>query len=36
MLEKYEVVAAMIHGFDYSAVFSGNPAERIGGRQRRR
>ena len=30
MLEKHEVIAAMFHGFDYSAIFSDNPAARIG------
>ncbi len=30
MLEKHEVIAAMLHGFDYSAIFSDNPAARIG------
>ena len=30
LLEKYEVVAAMFHGFDDSKVFSDNPAERLG------
>jgi type I restriction enzyme R subunit len=30
LLEKYEVVSAMFHGFDYSKVFSGDPAERLG------
>jgi type I restriction enzyme R subunit len=29
MLEKYEVVSAMFHGFDYSRFFAGTPAERI-------
>jgi type I restriction enzyme R subunit len=29
MLEKYEVVSAMFHGFDYSRFFTGTPAERI-------
>src|SRR5271166_4386398 len=30
MLEKHEVIAAMLHGFDYSAIFSDSPAARIG------
>jgi type I restriction enzyme R subunit len=30
MLEKYEIVADMLHGFDYSRIFSDNPAERLG------
>ena len=29
MLEKYEVVSAMFHGFDYSRFFTGTPVERI-------
>ncbi|MFO7997182.1 MAG: type I restriction endonuclease subunit R [Dehalococcoidia bacterium] len=29
LLEKYEVVAAMFHGFDYSLFATGTPAERI-------
>ncbi|GAH36226.1 unnamed protein product, partial [marine sediment metagenome] len=29
MLEKYEVVSAMFHGFDYSQFFTGTPAERV-------
>ncbi len=29
MLEKYEIVAAMFHGFDYSGFFIGTPAERL-------
>ena len=29
MLEKYEVVSAMFHSFDYSRFFTGTPAERI-------
>ena len=29
MLEKYEVVSAMFHGFDYSRFVTGTPAERI-------
>ena len=29
MLEKYEVVSSMLHGFDYSRFFSGSPAERL-------
>ncbi len=29
MLEKYEVVSTMFHGFDYSRFFTGTPAERI-------
>jgi len=29
MLEKYEVVTAMFHGFDYSRFFTGSPAERV-------
>lgn len=27
--EKYEIVAAMFHGFDYSKFFTGTPAERL-------
>jgi type I restriction enzyme, R subunit len=30
MLEKHEVIVCMLHGFDYSAIFSDNPAARIG------
>ena len=30
MLEKHEIIAGMLHGFDYSAIFSDNPAARIG------
>ncbi|MEJ7843424.1 MAG: HsdR family type I site-specific deoxyribonuclease, partial [Rubrobacter sp.] len=30
MLEKYEVVAAMLHGYDYSVYFGGKPGERLG------
>jgi type I restriction enzyme R subunit len=30
LLEKYEIVANMLHGFDYSKIFSDNPAERLG------
>jgi type I restriction enzyme R subunit len=30
MLEKYEIVADMLHGFDYSRIFSDNPADRLG------
>jgi type I restriction enzyme R subunit len=30
MLEKHEVIVGMLHGFDYSAIFSDNPAARIG------
>src|SRR5205823_4529923 len=30
LLEMHEVVAAMFHGFDYSKIFSDNPAERLG------
>ncbi len=29
MLEKFEIVAAMFHGFDYSKFFTGTPAERL-------
>jgi type I restriction enzyme R subunit len=29
MLEKYEIVSSMLHGFDYSKFFSGSPAERL-------
>ncbi len=29
MLEKYEVVLSMFHGFDYSRFFSDSPAERL-------
>jgi type I restriction enzyme, R subunit len=29
MLEKYEVVSAMFHGFDYSKFITGTPAERL-------
>ncbi|MGH2390202.1 MAG: type I restriction enzyme endonuclease domain-containing protein, partial [Chloroflexota bacterium] len=29
MREKYEVVAAMFHGFDYRLFFSGTPAQRL-------
>jgi len=29
MLEKYEIVAAMFHGFDWSAFSKGSPAERL-------
>src|SRR5581483_5191305 len=29
LLEKYEVVQGMCHGFDYSPFFSGRPAERL-------
>ena len=29
MLEKYEVVSAMFHGFDYSRFMTGTPAERL-------
>lgn len=29
MLEKYEIVSVMFHGFDYSRFFTGTPAERI-------
>lgn len=29
MQEKYEIVAAMLHGYDYSAYFSGAPGERL-------
>jgi len=28
-LEKYEVVTAMLHGFDYGRFFTGKPAERL-------
>jgi type I restriction enzyme R subunit len=30
MLEIYEIVQGMVHGFDYSRIFSNNPADRIG------
>ena len=30
MLEKHEVVSAMLHGFDYSAVRSDDPGRRLG------
>jgi len=30
MVEKHEVIVGMLHGFDYSAIFSDNPAARIG------
>ena len=29
LLKQYEVVAAMFHGFDYSAYFTGKPADRV-------
>ena len=29
MLEKYEIVAAMFHGFDWSTFLKGSPAERL-------
>jgi len=29
MLEKYEIVASMFHGFDYSRFMTGSPAERL-------
>ncbi|MBI5206152.1 MAG: type I restriction endonuclease subunit R [Nitrospirae bacterium] len=29
MLEKYEIVLAMLHGFDYSKFFTGTPSEKI-------
>ena len=29
MLEKYEVVRAMFHGFDYSRALAGAPRERL-------
>ncbi len=29
MLEKYEIVSSMFHGFDYSRFLSGSPAERL-------
>lgn len=29
MLEKYELVLGMFHGFDYSQFFNGSPAERV-------
>jgi type I restriction enzyme, R subunit len=29
LLEKYEVVAAMFHGFDYSVFFTGTPSQRL-------
>ncbi|MCK9360742.1 type I restriction endonuclease subunit R [Patescibacteria group bacterium] len=28
LLEKYEIVKAMLHGFDYSAYFTGKPSDR--------
>ncbi len=30
LLEKYEVVTAMFHGFDYGRFFTGTPSERLG------
>lgn len=30
LMEKYEVVAAMFHGFDYTKFFAGKPSERLG------
>jgi type I restriction enzyme R subunit len=30
LLEIHEIVEGMLHGFDYSKIFSDNPAERIG------
>ena len=30
MLEKHEVIVGMLHGFDHSAIFSDNPATRVG------
>ena len=30
LLEKYEVVRGMFHGFDYSKCFTGNLPERLG------
>ncbi len=30
LLEKYEIVQGMLHGFDYSRIFSDNTADRIG------
>ncbi|MGO9599252.1 MAG: type I restriction endonuclease subunit R [Isosphaeraceae bacterium] len=30
MLEKHEIIVGMLHGFNYSAIFSDNPAARIG------
>jgi len=29
MLEKYEIVAALFHGFDYARFFTGTPTERV-------
>ncbi len=29
MLEKYEIVAALFHGFDYARFFTGGPTERV-------
>ena len=29
LMEKFEVVSAMFHGFDYSAFFTGTPSERL-------
>jgi len=29
MLEKYEIVSVMFHGFDYSRFFTGTPAQRV-------
>lgn len=29
LLEKYEVVSAMFHGFDYSTFFTGSPSQRL-------
>jgi len=29
MLEKFEIVSSMFHGFDYSKFFTGTPAERL-------
>ncbi len=30
LLEKYEIVADMLHGFDFTRIFSENPADRLG------
>lgn len=30
LLEKHEVVAAMFHGYDYGAFFTGTPSQRLG------
>jgi type I restriction enzyme, R subunit len=29
LLEKYEIIAGMFHGFDYSAFFAGTPSQRL-------